>query len=142
MPRRKTPQARSAPAPPGVDPATKVPRYFSDEARALRWPAAVPVLLAADILGDGDRPGGGRRPIWEWLVASFPGSSDPDSDACQVEAVVHNELFRAQVEVLGARCSTSLFDFSRRSSPAEVAALWNAVMASLGYTPDDREGTK
>lgn len=127
----------STPEPP-IDPVTKIPRAFSPEAQALPWPESVPILLAGD-LGNPREPKDPKRPtIWCWFLLTFP-TAKVGGVKEQMADVVHNELFRVQTEVFGRKQALSLKYFALEYSPETVAALWNHVMARLGYTvPKER----
>lgn len=131
MGRRSTTCPDPGPGPAGFP--APLPALGSAAARALPWPARVPLLVAAD-LGDPRPLARGERPqIWHWLDLTFPGHKDPDHGRAVVHALAHRELFLVQTEELGLPQALALRIFALSYPAEQTAALWNRAMARLGY---------
>lgn len=103
----------------------------------VRWPEVVPILEPGEIFkGEFDGPGD-THCLLGWCRKVFPDSFDYGFS-------MEHEAFVALKREVRSRAKTEtqsnfICVFNDESSPAELAATWNATMRKLGYTvPCDR----
>lgn len=99
------------------------------------WPAAAPVLVAADVLvSDVKDEEKGRRTLGRWALLAF---ADP---AARDEVI--ETLTRTVGAALGRRRPAGYYELGQpgdgvdrdpRATPYRMAAAWNAAMRELGY---------
>jgi hypothetical protein len=110
------------------DPVTEVLLPTCQKARQLPWPDRVPILAAADISLDQNERGA-RKPLWRWVMETFPLGDSLDS----AERLIH-DVFKNAIRLPGD-CN---FMSTRTYTAEEQAAAWNAALRSVGYDiPED-----